>query len=695
MRKIKNALLVCLMIALFASKASAQSQNVSINTTGNVPDNSAILDVSSTDKGLLIPRMTTAQRTAILLPATGLLVYDTNFDQFWYFDGTIWVTIGGSGTPGPTGPTGGAGATGIAGVNGIDGATGPAGPTGAGIQGPTGPTGIDGPTGPAGSGTGPTGPTGADGATGSNGVTGPIGPAGADGATGPAGATGAAGTNGTNGTNATNGTNGATGPTGTAGTNGTNGTNGATGPTGPSWTLSSLTYNAGGTITINGTAGSGGPITTLGSSWLTVGNTGTIAGTNFVGTTDAQSLIFKTAGSAATNERMRMLTTPQIIVNSTTAQAGDLFSVYGSTYAGAINTVAGQTDYPFNSYSTGAFAGVYAENTGTGQGILGNNTLSGVGVYGQSASGVGVFGTSTSGYAVIGNANGGLVSGVRGFNANATGTGVIGVGNNIVGGTILASGSGVGGNGLGCGVFGFATTAATGSGVMGFGNNLASWLTPGTGAGVSGNGENFGVVGYGGTSASANVNDKWGGYFEFASAANVNGFAYVGGRTTNIDYGILSNGTKSTMVKDDNGNNRVLFCTEAPEVLFQDFGTGQLINGIAHIYMDPLFAKSISAEKQIRVFIQLEGDCKGVFVKNKSNNGFDVVELQNGNSNVSFTWQVIGNRANTYDASGNLTNDYSNARFPVGPERMKSTNVEKKTSESNDKIQKSGKLNKR
>ncbi|WP_258540436.1 hypothetical protein [Parvicella tangerina] len=67
------------------------AQNVGINATGAIPDNSAMLDVQSTDKGMLIPRMTTAQRTAIGTPATGLEVYDTSTGTFWYYNGTVWV----------------------------------------------------------------------------------------------------------------------------------------------------------------------------------------------------------------------------------------------------------------------------------------------------------------------------------------------------------------------------------------------------------------------------------------------------------------------------------------------------------------------------------------------------------------------------------------------------------------------------
>ncbi|MCA6364985.1 MAG: hypothetical protein IM638_18285 [Bacteroidetes bacterium] len=69
------------------------AQNVGINATGATPDASAMLDVVSTTRGLLIPRMTSAQRTAIATPATGLYVYDTTTNSFWFYNGTIWTEM--------------------------------------------------------------------------------------------------------------------------------------------------------------------------------------------------------------------------------------------------------------------------------------------------------------------------------------------------------------------------------------------------------------------------------------------------------------------------------------------------------------------------------------------------------------------------------------------------------------------------
>lgn len=79
-----------IILFLFAIIVSATGfAQVGIGTTS--PDASAALDVSAVDKGVLIPRMTTTQRTAITTPALGLLVYDTDTKSIWNYDGTAWI----------------------------------------------------------------------------------------------------------------------------------------------------------------------------------------------------------------------------------------------------------------------------------------------------------------------------------------------------------------------------------------------------------------------------------------------------------------------------------------------------------------------------------------------------------------------------------------------------------------------------
>jgi hypothetical protein len=71
----------------------AQKENVGIGTTK--PDQSAILDLSSTNKGLLMPRVTLQQRSSIQNPANGLIVYQTDMiSGFYYYDGKEWKAVG-------------------------------------------------------------------------------------------------------------------------------------------------------------------------------------------------------------------------------------------------------------------------------------------------------------------------------------------------------------------------------------------------------------------------------------------------------------------------------------------------------------------------------------------------------------------------------------------------------------------------
>lgn len=194
---------LAVLLTLTGEYAHAQ-KNVGINSTGANPHPSAALDVDANNMGVLIPRLSTAQRLAIPAPANGLMVFDTDLACVFFYlaSSASWVSLcdGGAGSVGPTGPTGLQGPQGPAGANGLPGPTGPAGANG--LPGPTGPAGPQGVTGPTGPGgglpgvTGPTGPTGLglQGPTGPTGIgiQGPTGPTGAglQGSTGPTGPTG-------------------------------------------------------------------------------------------------------------------------------------------------------------------------------------------------------------------------------------------------------------------------------------------------------------------------------------------------------------------------------------------------------------------------------------------------------------------------------------------------------------------------
>ncbi len=96
----KNAQLLCFAFAFTLFSLAAVSQTNTFPSTGGAgigtttPNASSLLEIKSTSKGLLISRMTQAQRNAIVSPATGLLIYQTNGTQgFYYYNGTAWTAV--------------------------------------------------------------------------------------------------------------------------------------------------------------------------------------------------------------------------------------------------------------------------------------------------------------------------------------------------------------------------------------------------------------------------------------------------------------------------------------------------------------------------------------------------------------------------------------------------------------------------
>lgn len=83
--------------SVFLTSLATKAQNVAINNDGTTAASSAMLDVKSTTKGLLMPRMTSVQRAAIASPASGLLVFDTDTKTVWAFDGASWKNLSTSG----------------------------------------------------------------------------------------------------------------------------------------------------------------------------------------------------------------------------------------------------------------------------------------------------------------------------------------------------------------------------------------------------------------------------------------------------------------------------------------------------------------------------------------------------------------------------------------------------------------------
>src|SRR5688500_11825541 len=98
MKKIIQSAGAFSFIAIFMCfDSSVHAQGVGINTTGNDPDPSALLDLNGSpanDKGLLVPRLTTAEMNDIVAPATGLIIYNTDCNGLNYFNGNAWIALG-------------------------------------------------------------------------------------------------------------------------------------------------------------------------------------------------------------------------------------------------------------------------------------------------------------------------------------------------------------------------------------------------------------------------------------------------------------------------------------------------------------------------------------------------------------------------------------------------------------------------
>lgn len=465
-----------------------------------------------------------------------------------------------------------------------------------------------------------------------------------------------------------------------------------------------------------------------GDAWLTTGNY--LTANSIFGSLTNFSVIYRTNGA----NRGAFVNTGEMVLNpALTYFGGDIFSAYatgtgyavngyvsgaGAGFAGyfqATSTGASNASYFYNS-STDVNAGVIdniipagglgwnvyantASTTNTFPSIAGvTRSLTSTGVAGAvnsastitilvGGSGGAFISPSTGVYATastVANGVGGLFSGngvgsstpaggagsssngaTIGAFGNATtvasGTGGVFAGNNS-GTSTLATGSGVAGTGTTTGVYGIGTTAASGTGGVFAGNNLAA-ITLGAGSGVAGTGSISGVFGY----ATTNVNGSSGGTFQRAGGAFG---VVVCANILGTDYKVAGSGLVSTVVKNTENKNVIMFAPESPEALFQDFGKGNLINGYAKIELDPTFAKNIFVDDThpLQVFVQLEGDCKGVYVANKTANGFEVKELQGGSSNVSFTWFANGNRADTKDENGNVISKNQDLRFPIMPD---------------------------
>ena len=394
---------------------------------------------------------------------------------------------------------------------------------------------------------------------------------------------------------------------------------------------------------------------TGGKDWSLEGNAGTNASNNFIGTTDANDFVVRTDNT----ERIRVASAGTVGIGNTPYSNAGL----------RVNNAA----QPF---------GIIAETAGDQTAIYGTDTGTGDGVTGYSLAAWGLFGQSDASNAVSGGAVllGTATNDANGLWSLAGARPTLGTSQNI--GVRAVSGSytsvspvgyptiGMDANAIDLGMY-----ALTEGPVTTYGDLQAGlFKTNYTGSNIDTDSRDpqASLAGYSTNSLAGAGTMYYGGYFY--SGSSTPAYAYAGANFNGTLYKIIGNGTVSTIVDGAHKNDtkKVMFAPEAPEVLLEDYGTGKLAEGTAYISIDPILSQNIlvDANHPLKVFIQLEGDCKGVYVSQKSAQGFLVKELQQGTSNVDFSWHLVANRKDSSSNEFGTGSRYADLRFPDAPSEL-------------------------
>lgn len=104
-------------------------------------------------------------------------------------------------------------------------------------------------------------------------------------------------------------------------------------------------------------------------------------------------------------------------------------------------------------------------------------------------------------------------------------------------------------------------------------------------------------------------------------------------------------GTTSEEVQVEGSARKVaLNSIEAPENWFEDAGSAQLSKGEAVVNLELIFGQTVNTEIEYHVFLTPNGDCKGLYVAQKSPTSFVVRELGGGASNIAFDYRIMAKR---------------------------------------------------
>lgn len=295
------------------------------------------------------------------------------------------------------------------------------------------------------------------------------------------------------------------------------------------------------------------------------------------------------------------------------AASGSITGTDGSFSDGL--SVTSTAEFPFSVVSNNTAASVVL-------GQASSTTGDAWGVEGLTASSAG------SAYGVIGQAQAtsGTPVGVYGLTASTLGVGVFGQN-----GTESSTGSAMSGS--------FA------SGVWGDGGQATGEF------GVTGTVDD-GIAGFFVNNSSGGHESFWVQAENTASLPFIAGFGASTGVLTkfcDVDSGgnLNCTGAKNAVVPVDAGKRTIaLAAIESPKNWFEDFGSAQLVHGSATVPLDADFMQTVNTSQEYQVFLTPYGDCRGLYVSNRTANSFEVHELGGGTGSLSFGYRITALRKN-------------------------------------------------
>jgi hypothetical protein len=113
----------------------------------------------------------------------------------------------------------------------------------------------------------------------------------------------------------------------------------------------------------------------------------------------------------------------------------------------------------------------------------------------------------------------------------------------------------------------------------------------------------------------------------------------------NVRGRLVVQGPKSAAVDLPNGDKVLLYAMESPGNWFEDFGSAQLINGVAVVEIDPVFVQTVNTtDEEYHVFLTPRGPNTGLYMAQQTPTSFEVRDGVNGGSNVRFSYRIIAKR---------------------------------------------------